>query len=271
IPIVSLIAGLEVNSRTFLRSPSAKDPLWATPSVTWRTPALVNASLGLDVALSGTRDDAIGSRALEPWRVFGGLTYSIDTRKEARDAAAMRRREAEEARERLQRERDSLQIAAATDRAKSVNDSVALAETRRRLQEELARRPDLQKQLLTTGMLVLDAVYFETGKTDISINSEPYLDLIARLLTAYPKLQIEVGGHTDNVGGLEYNQNLSQGRAQAVADYMTRVEPDLRGRLVGKGYAYSQPKATNDTPEGRQLNRRTELKVLNREALKEYQ
>jgi outer membrane protein OmpA-like peptidoglycan-associated protein len=134
-----------------------------------------------------------------------------------------------------------------------------------------APQTELQKQLLTTGMLLLDAAYFETGKTQISINSKPYLDLIARLLTAYPKLQIEVGGHTDNVGGLDYNRHLSQGRAQAVVDHMLEAEPALRGRLVAKGYAYSQPKATNSTAEGRQLNRRTELKVLNREALREYQ
>jgi outer membrane protein OmpA-like peptidoglycan-associated protein len=271
IPIVSFIAGLELNSRTFLEDPSLKDPFWVTPSVTWRTPAYINVNLGVDLALSGDRNDAGDTRALEPWRVFGGLTYAVDTRKDNREAAAQRRREAAAERQRMIRERDSLAVVAAANRAKAVNDSIALYETRKRLQEELARRPELQKQLLTEGLLVLDAVYFETGKTQISINSEPYLDLIARLLVQYPKLQIEVGGHTDNVGGLEYNQNLSQGRSQAVVDYMTRVEPELRGRLVAKGYAYSQPKATNETAEGRQLNRRTELKVLNREALREYQ
>jgi len=113
-------------------------------------------------------------------------------------------------------------------------------------------------------------VYFETGKTQISINSEPYLDLISKLLTQYPKLNIEIGGHTDNVGGLEYNQALSEGRSAAVVAYMVRAEPSLRGRLTSRGYAYSQPKATNDTPEGRQLNRRTELKVTNPDALQEY-
>jgi outer membrane protein OmpA-like peptidoglycan-associated protein len=90
------------------------------------------------------------------------------------------------------------------------------------------------------------------------------------MLTKYPKLQIEIGGHTDNVGGLAYNQNLSQGRAEAVVNYMLKEAPDLQGRLTARGYAYSQPKADNKTAAGRQLNRRTELKVINRDALKEY-
>jgi outer membrane protein OmpA-like peptidoglycan-associated protein len=128
----------------------------------------------------------------------------------------------------------------------------------------------MEKQLLTTGLLVMDAVYFETGKTEISINSEPYLTLIAKMLVKYPKLQIEIGGHTDNVGGLEYNTRLSQGRSAAVVAYMLRVSPELGGRLASRGYAYSLPKATNNTAAGRQLNRRTELKVLNRQALDEY-
>lgn len=267
IPIVSLITGLEINSRTFLASPDAKDPLWVTPSVTWRTPAFINVNVGADIALSPERaSSGIASRALEPWRLFGGLTYSVDTRKDRREAARARRLEMA----RLRRQNDSLANAAMAAAARSRMDSIARVEADKRLLEELARRPEIQKQLLSTGLLVLDAVYFETGKTDISINSEPYLDLISKLLTQYPKLMIEIGGHTDNVGGLEYNQNLSNGRSAAVVSYMVRVEPSLQGRLTSRGYAYSQPKATNDTPEGRQLNRRTELKVTNPEALKEY-
>jgi outer membrane protein OmpA-like peptidoglycan-associated protein len=113
-------------------------------------------------------------------------------------------------------------------------------------------------------------VYFETGKTEISINSEPYLQLIGKLLTQYPKLNIEIGGHTDNVGGLEYNQELSEGRSAAVVRYLVAVAPSLEGRLTSRGYAYSQPKASNETAEGRELNRRTELKVTNPDALREY-
>ncbi|HLU70036.1 MAG TPA: OmpA family protein, partial [Fibrobacteria bacterium] len=96
------------------------------------------------------------------------------------------------------------------------------------------------------------------------------LTIISKMLTKYPKLRIEIGGHTDNVGGQAYNQRLSEGRAAAVVAYILRVSPELSERLTSRGYAFSQPKADNSTAEGRQLNRRTELKVLNPDALREY-
>jgi outer membrane protein OmpA-like peptidoglycan-associated protein len=153
---------------------------------------------------------------------------------------------------------------------KARQDSIALAEAAKRLAEEKAKRSDAEKQLLSTGLLLMDAVYFETGKTTISINSKPYLNIIAKMLVKYPKLNIEVSGHTDNVGGAAYNQNLSQGRSQAVRDYMVTVAPELNGHLTAKGYGMTQPKATNATAAGRTLNRRTELQVLNKDALAEY-
>jgi outer membrane protein OmpA-like peptidoglycan-associated protein len=291
IPLTSMILGLEANWRTFLNDVQTTDPLWITPSVTWRTPAFVNINLGVDVSLSKDRP-AAPAQALEPWRLFGGLTYSIDTKAgEKKDAAYRAREAAAKARadsleraalarqaNRADSRADSLARANALNsarskamadslRLKAYNDSVAAA---RALAEERSKRSEMEKQLLSTGLLLLDAVYFETGKTQISINSEPYLSLIAKMLTKYPKLQIEIGGHTDNVGGLNYNQNLSQGRAAAVVNYMIKEAPELQGRLTARGYAYSQPKADNKTAAGRQLNRRTELKVINKEALKEY-
>jgi outer membrane protein OmpA-like peptidoglycan-associated protein len=291
IPILSMILGLEVNSRTMLNEVSTSDPFWITPSLTWRTPAFVNVNFGSDISLSKDRDAGM-PRALEPWRIFGGLTYSIDTKAgekkdaayKARDAAAKARADSlERVRlsnqvNRAETKADSLarvnalssarsQAAADSLRNKARQDSIAAANA---LNAERAKRSDMEKQLLSTGLLVMDAVYFETGKTQISMNSEPYLSLIAKMLTKYPKLQIEIGGHTDNVGGLSYNQNLSQGRADAVVAFMLRAAPDMQGRLSAKGYGYSQPKADNKTAAGKQLNRRTELKVINRDALNEY-
>jgi outer membrane protein OmpA-like peptidoglycan-associated protein len=284
IPIHSLILGLEANSRTFLAEPAAEDPLWVTPSVTWRSPAFVNVNVGVDVALSPERSGQ-PTNSLEPWRIFGGLSYSIDTKKNEKRLAAERARQDSLQKAALTRQvlnsqqrNDSLarakalsdarsQAAADSLRNKARQDSIAAANA---LNEERSKRSEMEKQLLTTGLLLLDAVYFETGKTQISINSEPYLNLIAKMLVKYPKLQIEIGGHTDNVGGQAYNQNLSQGRAQAVADYMVKSAPELQGRLTARGYAFSMPKADNKTAAGRQMNRRTELKVLNRDALKEY-
>jgi len=153
---------------------------------------------------------------------------------------------------------------------KARQDSLALADSRRQLDAERSKRSEMENQLLSTGLLVLDAVYFETGRTDISINSKPYLDMLAKMLTKYPKLKIEVGGHTDNVGNDAYNQKLSEGRALAVRDYLAGQAPELNGRLSARGFGEARPKADNRTAEGRTLNRRTELRVLNKEALDEY-
>lgn len=153
---------------------------------------------------------------------------------------------------------------------KAAKDSLALSAANAQLEAERSKRSEMENQLLTTGMLVLDAVYFETGRTEISINSKPYLDMLAKMLTKYPKLKIEVDGHTDNVGNDAYNKNLSQGRAAAVMNYLITQQPDLAGRLNSQGFGESAPKADNRTAEGRMLNRRTELQVLNKAALAEY-
>ncbi len=111
---------------------------------------------------------------------------------------------------------------------------------------------------MTTGLLVMDAVYFETGKTDISINSEPYLTLIAKMLTKYPKLQIEIGGHTDNVGVAALNLALSEKRAQAVQAYLVSQGVPA-ANLTATGLGDTQPKADNANEAGRATNRRMDI------------
>ena len=75
-----------------------------------------------------------------------------------------------------------------------------------------------------------------------------------------PNLCIEISGHTDNVGSAAYNKKLSLGRAKAVVNALVSkgIDPS---RLTSAGYGFDKPIATNKTPEGRQLNRRTEFKV----------
>ena len=74
-------------------------------------------------------------------------------------------------------------------------------------------------------------------------------------------MRIEIAGHTDNVGSAEFNLRLSLDRASAVRAYL--VENGIAAkRLVAKGYGSTKPKATNDTEEGRQQNRRTEFAIL---------
>jgi outer membrane protein OmpA-like peptidoglycan-associated protein len=291
--------GLELNSRTTVKQLEfMTDPLWITPSVQLRTPYSMSATLGGDISLSKARD-AGQPRALEPYRLFAGMVFTFDTQAAKRQRIKdEERRKALEARN-LERKNASLSaeaqaaralqlanakanadsIAALTNRSKADSaamankahqDSLALAEAARKLAEEKSKRSEAEKQLLSTGLLLMDAVYFETGKTDISINSKPYLNIIAKMLVKYPKLQIQVAGHTDNVGGATYNMGLSQGRAEAVRMYMVSVAPELNNHLTAKGYGLSMPKSSNATASGRTMNRRTELQVLNKDALREY-
>lgn len=89
------------------------------------------------------------------------------------------------------------------------------------------------------------------------------LDEAVDTLKRYPNVHVEVDGHTDSVGSDAYNQKLSERRAKGVYDYLTAHGVDA-SRLDGpKGFGKTQPIDTNDTAEGRQRNRRTELKVEN--------
>lgn len=309
--MLAAVLGAELHSRSQIDAIDfGTDPLWFTPSLQFRTAYDINLTVGGDIALSQDRDDAAGTRALEPYRLFAGLAFTLDTeagaraeakaraQREAREKAALRGKNLsleQQAREdslarindkaasdsaaaamAAKATADSLAMASkaagdsAAMAARARQDSIALEETRKNLELEKSRRSDAEKQLLSTGLLLLDAVYFETGKTDISINSKPYLNIIAKMLTKYTKLRIEVAGHTDDVGADASNQRLSQGRAEAVSSYMSGVAPELAGMLSAKGYGESMPKADNKTAEGRKLNRRTELQVLNKEVLKEY-
>lgn len=291
--------GLELHSRTDIKDIAlATDPLWLTPSMQFRTGYNLNLSIGGDVSLSKERNNPNAMRALEPYRVFGGLAFTFDTQEEKRrqekleafkvsqERARLRAKNADLARKaqedsldaasaslqmnNMTAENESLAVKSRQDAERARQDSMALADARKRLEEEKSRRTDMENQLLTTGLLAMDAVYFETGRTEISINSKPYLNMLAKMLTKYPKLQIEVAGHTDNVGSEAYNQNLSQGRSAAVMTYLVSQAPELSGRLTSRGYGESMPKADNRTADGRKFNRRTELQVLNKDALREY-
>jgi outer membrane protein OmpA-like peptidoglycan-associated protein len=90
------------------------------------------------------------------------------------------------------------------------------------------------------------------------------------MLVKYPKLHLEVDGHTDSIGNDAYNLKLSQERAASVAAFMIQMEPQLKDQLTWRGFGETEPVADNGTDYGRAQNRRTELRVINREALREY-
>ncbi len=119
----------------------------------------------------------------------------------------------------------------------------------------------LLKKLEVGSKIVLNNIFFDFNKATLTDESIAELDRVYKLLEETPKLKIEMSGHTDNIGSASYNQKLSEERAKAVVDYLVRKGISA-GRLTYKGYGMTQPVASNDTEEGRQQNRRTEFKVV---------
>ena len=108
--------------------------------------------------------------------------------------------------------------------------------------------------------IALRNVFFETGSAALLPSSAAELDRLASLLTEVPTLRIQINGHTDNVGDDGSNLKLSEARAKSVYDYLA-AKNVAADRLKFKGYGEAQPIETNDTPEGRSRNRRTEFVV----------
>ena len=111
--------------------------------------------------------------------------------------------------------------------------------------------------------MVLENIYFETGKAILRPESFDALDQVFRFLENNPTMKLEIAGHTDNTGSLRINQKLSRDRAKAVVDYLLErgISQEM---LVSEGYADTQPVAPNDTAEGREQNRRVEFEVLSK-------
>lgn len=109
--------------------------------------------------------------------------------------------------------------------------------------------------------IVLHGVNFETARATLTTNAKTLLDGVAAKLNERPALKVEIGGHTDNRGSDAYNQQLSEQRARAVMDYLAAHGVSAE-RLTAAGYGEALPAAANDTDEGRERNRRVEMKVL---------
>jgi outer membrane protein OmpA-like peptidoglycan-associated protein len=154
----------------------------------------------------------------------------------------------------------------------------AAEESDRLRQQAEKEKADLRSQLLqqlntilatrdtARGLIAnMSDVLFKTGSFELLAGARERLAKVSGIVIAHPGLHLEVEGHTDSVGGDEYNQKLSENRAGAVRDYLVQqgIPADA---IVARGLGKTQPVATNDTPEGRQQNRRVEL-VLSGEAI----
>ena len=111
------------------------------------------------------------------------------------------------------------------------------------------------------GCWVLKGLRFDTAKWDIKPKYLPQLDELVSILVKNPLLRVEIQGHTDSRGSVEFNQTLSENRAGAVMEYLVG-KGIAKERLTAKGFGPSKPVATNDTPTGNEQNRRVELKPI---------
>ncbi|MBL8003038.1 MAG: PD40 domain-containing protein [Flavobacteriales bacterium] len=111
------------------------------------------------------------------------------------------------------------------------------------------------------SQVVMRNIFFERDKADLAPASLAELDRLLLMMRENPATRIEVGGHTDSDGSASHNDELSTARARAVADHL--IANGIREeRVEAKGYGATKPMAPNDTPQNKQLNRRTEVKVL---------
>ena len=108
---------------------------------------------------------------------------------------------------------------------------------------------------------VLRNIYFDFDKATFKTESYTELNKLEAMLAQNSNMTVEIAGHTDNKGSDDYNANLSQGRSQAVVDYL--ISQGIESyRLTAHGYGESKPIDTNDTDAGRANNRRVEFTVL---------
>ena len=126
-----------------------------------------------------------------------------------------------------------------------------------------------ETELLDTGMIRLQNVNFETNKADILPESHSTLDVVGMLLTKWPQLTLEIGGHTDARGSAIRNQKLSEARAESVRSYLTGKFTGLQpSNFTVKGYGKTKPIAPNTNELNWAKNRRVEFVVTNKDVLK---
>ena len=171
-------------------------------------------------------------------------------------------------------------LAAETDKAKQ---AAAQSDALRQQAEKEKEQAEYDKQELRARLLQqlnsilatrdsarglvanMSDVLFRSGSFELLPGARERLAKVSGIVLAYPSLHVAVEGHTDSVGSDDYNQQLSEHRAEAVRDYF--VQQGIKSTNVdAHGYGKNEPIATNDTPEGRQQNRRVEL-ILSGDAI----
>ncbi|MGD0361522.1 MAG: OmpA family protein [Bryobacteraceae bacterium] len=165
--------------------------------------------------------------------------------------------------DRLKRENQAQSAASQADLDAAARQTAQLQADKAELRTQLLSQFNaiLQTRDTARGLIVnMSDVLFDTGKYSLRPLAREKLAKVAGIVSGHPGLRLAVEGHTDNVGGDDYNQQLSEQRGEAVRGYLTD-QGMAAGSVTSKGFGKTQPVASNDTADGRQQNRRVELVI----------
>jgi outer membrane protein OmpA-like peptidoglycan-associated protein len=165
--------------------------------------------------------------------------------------------------DRLRRENDAQRASSQADLDRAMKDKAQAEAEKTELRAQLFTQFNaiLKTRDSARGLIVnMSDVLFDTGKYTLRPLAREKLAKVAGIISGHPGLRLDVEGHTDSVGGDDYNQRLSEQRGAAVRDYLTR-QGMATSSVTAKGFGKTQPVASNDTAAGRQQNRRVEMVV----------
>jgi outer membrane protein OmpA-like peptidoglycan-associated protein len=165
--------------------------------------------------------------------------------------------------DRLRRENDAQKAGLQADLDRAAKEKAQAEAEKTELRVQLLRQFNviLETRDTARGLIVnMSDVLFDTGKYSLRPGAREKLARVAGIISGHAGLKLEVEGHTDSVGGDEYNQQLSEHRATSVRDYLTQAGIPTNS-VTAKGFGKTQPVSSNDTSTGRQQNRRVELVV----------
>ena len=165
--------------------------------------------------------------------------------------------------DRLKRENEAQRTASQADLDSAAKQTAQLQAEKAELRTQLLSQFNaiLQTRDTARGLIVnMSDVLFDTAKSSLRPLAREKLAKVAGIVSGHPGLRLDVEGHTDSVGGDAYNQQLSEQRGESVRAYL--IDQGMAaGSVTAKGFGKTQPVASNDTAEGRQLNRRVELVI----------
>lgn len=234
----------------------------------------LDLTLGWHYIMSDNANGRLGSANDSYWSALLGLRFALGKTAYERQQEELQKKLAEE--ERLRKE---AALRAAEERRKKDLEAVKAAEDLKRKQEQAQKEMEARKAAEAQKppepppvkvqeppappkpVLKFEPVYFLTGGSKISPMESVKLDAAAKALMEYPSMKVAVSGHTDNVGSRAVNERISLARAKAVKSYLMK-KGIAEERITIESFVYDKPAADNDTQEGRQLNRRAELKAV---------